>query len=422
MKQRDDKDLQLNAVLWHLICSRAKIMDTHTLLVMNVLLYVLYACVIVVNARTVGIAKGALWFAGANLSRAAGLLVIGLNGLLPMSTSATTALGSLLAVCGIAMLYFSFIELLERGPILRSLQYALIAVMFTVTLLLLIIPAPYPATLLLAYAIEAVQIAATATVVFLFSGEEIGPAAWLTGGALSLYAFLLLMRAGVTLRFNTPTYSALTVETTRVWLVGSLVTNSAITFGFIFLSSAKLRLELLWHAQADELTGLLNRWALRRIALREISRCGRTKDPVSVLMMDLDGLKKVNDSLGHGCGDAVLQAIAGVLRETVRDQDAVARIGGDEFCILLPDTGLTEAATVAERLRSQIDDMILQYKGQSVRVFASLGVSSSDECGLSWQKLLEQSDIALYRAKREGKNRVVIADLSRSLGESGLET
>src|SRR6185503_1940296 len=130
----------------------------------------------------------------------------------------------------------------------------------------------------------------------------------------------------------------------------------------------------------------------------------------------------VNDSQGHGCGDAVLQAIAGVLRETVRDQDAVARIGGDEFCILLPDTGLTEAATVAERLRSQIDEMILQYRGQSVRVFASLGVSSSEECGLSWQKLLEQSDIALYRAKREGKNRVVVADRPRPMGESGRET
>lgn len=397
-------------------------MDTHTLVVTNVLLYVLYACVIVVNARTVGIVRGALWFAGANLSCAAGLLVIGLDNLLPISTSATTALGSLFAVFGIAMLYFSFIALLERGPILRSLQYALIAIMLAGTLLLLIVPVPYPAMLLLAYAIEGVQIAATATVVFLFSGEEIGSAAWLTGGALSLYAFLMLLRVGITLRFDTPTYAALAEETTRFWLVGSLITNSAITFGFIFLSSAKLRLELLWHAQADELTGLLNRWALRRIALREISRCGRTKDPVSVLMMDLDGLKKVNDSLGHGCGDAVLQAIAGVLRETVRDQDAVARIGGDEFCILLPDTGLSEAATVAERLRSQIDEMILQYRGQSVRVFASLGVSSSEECGLSWQKLLEQSDVALYQAKREGKNRVVIADLPRSLGESGRET
>lgn len=392
-------------------------MDTHTLVVTNVLLYVLYACVIVVNARTVGIVRGALWFAGANLSRAAGLLLFTLGGWLPISSSGAAALSSLLAVSSVTMLYFSFIALLERGPILRSLQYALIMIMFAGTLLLLMFPTKYPAMLLLAYATEGIQISATATIVFLFSGEEIGPAAWLTGGALSFYAFLMLMRVGVTLRFNTPTYSALTLETTRFWLVGSLITNSAITFGFIFLSSAKLRLELLWHAQADELTGLLNRWALRRIALREISRCGRTKDPVSVLMMDLDGLKKVNDSFGHGCGDAILQAIAGVLRETVRDQDAVARIGGDEFCILLPDTGLSEAATVAERLRSQIDEMILQYRGQSVRVFASLGVSSSEECGLSWQKLLEQSDIALYRAKREGKNRVVIADLSRSLSE-----
>jgi diguanylate cyclase (GGDEF)-like protein len=179
----------------------------------------------------------------------------------------------------------------------------------------------------------------------------------------------------------------------------------------MFLSAAKLRVDLLWHAQVDELTGLLNRWALRRIALREISRCGRTKSQISVVMMDLDGLKLVNDSLGHGGGDAVLQAVAEVLRETIRDQDAAARIGGDEFCILLPDTDLVEAATVAERLRQQVDMMAVSYRGQAVRVFASLGVASSEGCGLSWQRLMEQSDAALYRAKREGRNRVVTVEV-----------
>jgi diguanylate cyclase (GGDEF)-like protein len=176
--------------------------------------------------------------------------------------------------------------------------------------------------------------------------------------------------------------------------------------------------ELLWHAQVDELTGLLNRWALVRVALREISRCGRTRGLIAVVMMDLDGLKSINDSLGHGCGDAVLQAVAGVLRETVRDQDAVARMGGDEFCILLPDAGLAEAVMVAERMRTEIDMLIVAYHGQAVRVRASLGVASSEGCGLSWQNLLEQSDAALYRAKRGGRNRVVTAE-AETLGENG---
>lgn len=392
-------------------------MDTHTLIVMNVLLYVLYACVIMLNARMTGITKGARRFAEANLIRGAGLLLMWSSGSLPMRSQITFALSGSLAVIGILMLHLSFVALLDRGPLLRSLQYTLVAMMMAGTVYLLFVPSIYPVALLLSCAIQGVQVAVTASVVFLFSGEEMRLAAWLTGILLASYAFVMLVWVAVTLSFGTLHYQVLETDMTRFWLIGCLITNSAIAFGFMFLSSAKLRLELLWHAQVDELTGLLNRWALRRVALREISRCSRTKGLIAVLMMDLDGLKLINDSLGHGGGDVVLQAVAEVLKETVRDQDVVARIGGDEFCILLPDTGLTEAATVAERLRLQVDRLMCPYRGQTVRVFASLGVASSEECGLSWQRLMEQSDGALYEAKRGGKNRVVT---SGSMDSSGV--
>src|SRR6185437_2687435 len=220
---------------------------------------------------------------------------------------------------------------------------------------------------------------------------------------------LLLLRVMVSLKFGTPDYPVLASDMRRFWLGGTLVTNSAIAFGFMFLSSAKLRVELLWHAQVDELTGLLNRWALTRIAMREIARCGRSKGVIAVVMMDLDGLKRINDALGHACGDAVLQAVGRALMETVRAQDAVARMGGDEFCILLPDTGLVEAGMAAERMRSQVDGLIVEYRGETVPVRASLGVASSEASELSWQSLVEHSDAALYRAKRAGRDRVVDA-------------
>ncbi|MDW5267161.1 MULTISPECIES: GGDEF domain-containing protein [Acidobacteriaceae] len=390
-------------------------MDTHTLVVMNVLLYVLYAGVIALNARMLGSAKGAAWFAGANLSRGGALLLILLGGIVPV----TEALSGLLAVLGMMMLHFSFDELLERGPLMRSLQYVLVGGMAVGTIYLLIEPSHYPAALLLSFATESVQVAATAAVVFLFVGEDIGLAASLTGVSLAIYAVLLLLRVMASLKFGTPDYPALASEMRRFWLVGTLVTNSAIVFGFMFLSAAKLRVELLWHAQVDELTGLLNRWALTRIAMREIARCGRTKGTIAVVMMDLDGLKQVNDSLGHACGDAVLQAVGRALQETVRGQDAVARMGGDEFCILLPDTGSVEAGMAAERMRSRVDDLCVQYRGETVRVRASLGVASSEGCGQSWQSLVEQSDAALYRAKRGGRNRVVAAEQLEELGNEG---
>jgi diguanylate cyclase (GGDEF)-like protein len=384
-------------------------MDTHTLVVMNVLLYGLYAGVVVVNARITGTTKGTAWFAGSNLSRGGALLLITAGGGLPGRLPVSVAAGYLMSVTGVMMLHLSFTELLERGRLLRKMQYVLLGTMAAGTVFLLLTSSLYPVGLTLMCVVEGVQIAATAWVVFFFSGEEGKLAARLTGASLLIYAALMLMRAAVVLRFNAPDYTMMSVGTTRFWLEGCLVINSAITFGFMFISAAKQRVELLWHAQVDELTGLLNRWALTRIALRELSRCGRTKGSVALVMMDLDGLKGVNDSLGHGCGDVVLQAIAGVLRETVREQDSVARIGGDEFCILLPDTGLEEAVTVAERMRLEIDALVLQYRGEMVRVRASLGVASSQNCGLSLQCLMDNSDGALYRAKREGKNRVLRA-------------
>lgn len=393
-------------------------MDAHTLVVMNVFLYVLYAGVILANARVTGMAKGARWFAGANLSRGGALLVFLMSGWAPARLPIFEAVCALLSVLGIMMLHFSFVDLLGRTTPQRSLQYVLVAMMLGVTVYVLSFPSRYPAELLAACATEAIQVAGTASVVFLFSGEEMGPAAWLTGVALSLYSLLLLARVGVILRFDHADYPQLSREMTRFWLMTCLVTNSMIAFGFMFISAAKLRVELLWHAQVDELTGLLNRWALTRIAQREMSRSGRTKIPVAVVMMDLDGLKAVNDALGHGGGDVVLQAVAGVLRETVRGPDSVARIGGDEFCILLPDTGLAEALVVTERMRSRVEALVLEYRGQTVRVRASMGVASSESCGLSWKNLIEQSDAALYRAKRGGRNKVATTELE-ALGESG---
>jgi diguanylate cyclase (GGDEF)-like protein len=340
---------------------------------------------------------------------------------------AVQAVGGLLAAVGTMMLYRSFVELLERGPLLRRVQYSLVAIVLVVTIYLMIVPHRMPVGSMLLSLLLGSQLAVTAAVVFRFSGEDIGVAGWLTGAALSGYALVMLMRALVMMQFGSPEYEELTYHMDRIWLEGSIIANSAIAFGFMFLSAAKVRVELLWRAQVDELTGLLNRWALKRVAMREILRCRRMKGTLAVVMMDLDGMKAVNDEMGHGCGDVVLQAVASVLQETVRVQDSVARMGGDEFCVLLPGTTLEEAVAVAERLRSEVHDLVIRYRGDVVQVRSSFGVASSHDCGLNWQGLMDQSDAALYRAKREGKNLVMVAEpsvvdaeLTASLDEGGL--
>ena len=395
-------------------------MDTRTLILVNVMLYALYAGVTLANARIFGGSRGARWFAASNLSRAGATLMVGLSnmgwGYFRIPARAVEALTWMLSVGGMMMLHWSFVELLERGPILRRVQYGLAGAMVVATTLFFIWPPPLPLMVGFLCLLLALQAAMTASVVFRFSGEGVGFAGWMTGIALSLYAVTLVVRALWSLQYRAPDYVGMALQMDRVWMTVLLLTNGVIAFGYMFLAAAKLRLELLWRAQVDELTGLLNRWALKRSTMREIQRCRRTKGVLALVMMDLDGLKAVNDASGHGCGDVLLQAVGSVLQETVRAQDTVARMGGDEFCILLPDTELNEAVAVAERLREEVQELVIRYRGETVQVMASLGVASSTHCGLTWQGLLDHSDAALYRAKREGKNRVMVAGGAGDLG------
>ena len=384
-------------------------MDTETLILINVMLYALYAGVTLGNVRIFGGLRGARWFAGSNLSRGGAMILVLMAKWHLMPQRVVDALIGLLAVAGLMMLHWSFVELLERGPLLRRMQYGLLGVMAAATLYVLIWPPDAPVMVGLMSVVLAVQALVTASVVFRVSSEDAGLAGWMTSCALSLYAATLLMRGLVTLEYKTPDYAEMAGQMEQAWLTVCLVTNAAVAFGYMFLASAKLRVELLWRAQIDELTGLQNRWALKRATMREIQRCDRSKGTLALVMIDLDGLKEVNDTFGHGCGDVVLQAVGGVLQETVRAQDSVARMGGDEFCILLPDTELSEALSVAERLRTEVEELVIRYRGETVRVMASLGVTSSEQCGLTWQSLMDHSDAALYRAKREGRNQVATA-------------
>jgi diguanylate cyclase (GGDEF)-like protein len=386
-------------------------MDTQTLVVANVLLFALYAGVMLMNARILGGARGVMWFAGANLCRGVSMLSVEAGGGPVAFRGVAQAGAGFFAVLGMMLLHQSFADLLEYKPLLRWVQIAMVGLIVAGSAVLLMFPSTAPVLEALLYLMLGVQTTVIAAVVFRFSGEDIGLAGWFTGVVLSAYAVVQVMRALVMTQYDRPEFPTQLQEINRVWLLGCLLSSGAIACGYLVLSNAKLRVELLWRAQVDELTGLLNRWALKRAAMREIHRCKLTKGSMSILMMDLDGLKEVNDTTGHGCGDVVLQSVAGVLQETLRAQDSVGRMGGDEFCVVLPDTPLVEAVMVAERLRAEVYDLVVQYRSDRVRVRASLGVTSSEISGLTWQGLVDDSDAALYRAKRDGKNRVAIAEL-----------
>lgn len=156
----------------------------------------------------------------------------------------------------------------------------------------------------------------------------------------------------------------------------------------------------------DYLTGLANRRAFFEAAEQELQRSQALPRPTALVVIDADHFKAVNDRHGHPGGDIVLQHLATILGATFREVDVVARIGGEEFAVLLPSTDLARAAGVAERLRAAVDAQAAIVDGQPVRYTVSAGVAATIDGSGGIDLLLKQADQALYAAKRAGRNRV----------------
>jgi diguanylate cyclase (GGDEF)-like protein len=164
----------------------------------------------------------------------------------------------------------------------------------------------------------------------------------------------------------------------------------------------------------DTLTGLYNRWYVMEKIESEINRSLRHGSPVSLLMIDIDHFKRVNDSYGHAAGDLVLQSVGRTLRESCRVYDIPGRYGGEEFCVVLPETRPGNTPVVAERIRTRLMETTTEAGGHSIVVTASIGAagleSPPDDGVLSPAALVDRADRALYTAKNRGRNRVEMWD------------
>jgi two-component system, cell cycle response regulator len=156
----------------------------------------------------------------------------------------------------------------------------------------------------------------------------------------------------------------------------------------------------------DNLTGIPNRRALRDELAREFSRARRHSLPTSFLMLDIDRFKDVNDTFGHLAGDAVLASVAATVRAAVRDGDTVARYGGEEIAVLMPQTALPEALPVAERVRTAIEALVTGYRNLSIQVTVSVGCAALQAEDTDYDDLVERADARLYQAKFAGRNLV----------------
>jgi diguanylate cyclase (GGDEF)-like protein len=168
----------------------------------------------------------------------------------------------------------------------------------------------------------------------------------------------------------------------------------------------RLTTELRELARTDDLTGLANRRAFSEAAEGEFQRCRRFGSVATVLMIDIDHFKPINDTYGHQVGDEVLVALATILKRMARATDLPARFGGEEFVLLLVGTDLAGAAEMAERIRLEVARHVVTSTAGEIRFTVSIGIASFAE--ESWTAAIRKADQAMYRGKESGRNRVVV--------------
>ena len=252
----------------------------------------------------------------------------------------------------------------------------------------------------------------------------VGRGHWLLVAGLALEAVVLLGRSAL----------AMTVQGAEVGILQSsslqtltfVATFSVVlvsSMGFVFMSRDRADENNRVMAALDPLTGVANRRSLIAALDRDVARAVRTRESIALMMVDIDHFKDVNDQYGHPVGDQVLCSVVNVLRQRVRAQDLVGRYGGEEFMVVLPDTGLVGAEQLARELckavevsRCRVDgeDGVEGVEGDGVAVTVSIGVYGGRlESGDSWDMLIAAADRALYQAKENGRNRVEVATILR---------
>lgn len=198
------------------------------------------------------------------------------------------------------------------------------------------------------------------------------------------------------------------------FFIYSLMNNVALTIVYIMMNGQRLTnhltvaqqaLELL--ATKDSLTDLYNYRTLRELGQSELLRSRRMNHELALLMFDIDRFKHVNDTYGHAAGDKVLNLLGNQALRTCRSIDIVARMGGDEFVMLLPETSAENAVIVAGRLQRIVAQEACEWDGQQIKITLSIGLTALTPDDREFESLLRRADDALYEAKRTGRDRLI---------------
>ena len=241
--------------------------------------------------------------------------------------------------------------------------------------------------------------------------HEMLPSRWPTIVIFASLALFFAARIPLIERLPFP-FGALPLEPSYLAAFNLIVFCHVLVLTVLLVAMSKERLELAQRtkAQTDPLTGALNRRAFISIGTRMLRRHSHEAVPLSLLFLDLDHFKSLNDRFGHSGGDDVLMRFVALVTENIRPTDYLFRIGGEEFCCLLPYTATEPALRVAERIRHDFEQSPMKVAGEPVTTTVSIGIASTEQFGYDLDTLMRRADMAVYAAKRLGRNRVKIAD------------
>jgi diguanylate cyclase (GGDEF)-like protein len=210
------------------------------------------------------------------------------------------------------------------------------------------------------------------------------------------------------LRYMRP-WETVHAETDPVWmysLAAAAFLATIMVMCDLWFLVTELQRELAEQARSDPLTGALNRRAMEEAAQRETARSIRHDHPLCMIVIDIDNFKHLNDTQGHAAGDRALQALVCRTKAMLRTQDLLARTGGEEFAILLPDTPASAGIAAAERVRKAIEELEVPFESGPIQLTISAGVAQLDSDRDGWEGLMRRADAAMYDAKKNGRNSV----------------
>lgn len=200
--------------------------------------------------------------------------------------------------------------------------------------------------------------------------------------------------------------ASLSGEVEQICVVVYDVTDEAISKQRFAKANEQLKLM----SRVDGLTGLFNRRFWEEKCVEEYKRCRRTERVSSLIILDIDHFKQVNDNYGHPAGDQVIKSVADIIRKAIRETDLAGRYGGEEYTVILPDTNSASARFVAERIRKMAEKLTVQYEGLEINFTISAGIAEFNPSFSDHVNWLDKADKGLYEAKQNGRNQVIISE------------